>query len=175
MAVAVQANNRCLLVLNGASWVWTISGLMWLWLLLFLFFGNRGRLVLLAFTVLVVFGFGNVDRVPIAAGEVRAVMHLQRLSQAVESYRREHPTEGFPASLPTISIGDDSESTGKFYRVDYTTSRSNSSGPIDRFVIQASPLWRQCGFVRSFAATDDGEIHSTVEPRPATKLDEALR
>jgi hypothetical protein len=82
--------------------------------------------------------------------------------------------QGFPASLPSISKGDDTESTEKLFKVDYTTSRSNSSGPIDRFVIQASPLWRECGFVRSFAATDDGEIHFTIEPRPATKSDEAL-
>jgi hypothetical protein len=82
--------------------------------------------------------------------------------------------EGFPASLPTISKGGDSESTEKFYKVDYSTSRSNSSGPTDRFVIHANPLWRECGFVRSFAATDDGKIHFTIEPRPATKSDEAF-
>jgi len=102
-------------------------------------------------------------------------MHLRRLSQAVDSYRKEHPMEGFPPSLPPISKADDTESTEKLYKVDYTASRSNSGGPTDRFVIQANPLWRDCGFVRSFAATDDGEIRFTVEPRPATKSDTALR
>ena len=171
---AIQANNRCFLIVNGASWMWTISGLMWFWLLLFLFFGNRSRLILLGFTLLVLLAYGNVDRFPISAGEVRAVTHLRRLSQAVDSYRRGHPIEGFPASLPTISKGDDTEFTEKLYKVDYTTSRSNSSGPVDGFVIQANPLWRDCGFVRSFAVTDDGEIHVTVDPRPATKSDRTL-
>jgi len=82
--------------------------------------------------------------------------------------------EGFPASLPPISKGDDTVSTVKLYKLDYTTSRSNSSGPVDRFVIQVNPLWRDCGFVRSFAVTDDGEIHFTVDPRPATKSDKTL-
>jgi hypothetical protein len=83
--------------------------------------------------------------------------------------------EGFPASLPPISKGDEAESTDKFYKVDYTTSRSNPSGPADRFVIQANPLRRDCGFVRSFAVTDDGKIHFTVDPRPATKSDQTLQ
>jgi hypothetical protein len=174
MVSAIEANNRCFLIVNGAGWMWTISGLMWFWLLLFLLFGNSGRLILLGFTLLFLLAFGTVHRSPISVGEVRAVMDLHRLSRAVESYRREHPMQGFPASLPSISKGDDTESTEKLFKVDYTTSRSNSSGPIDRFVIQASPLWRECGFVRSFAATDDGEIHFTIEPRPATKSDEAL-
>ncbi|SRR6266404_2544791 len=174
MVFAIQANNRCFLIVNGASWMWTISGLMWFWLLLFLLFGNRGRLILLGFTLLFLPAFWTVHRSPISVGEVRAVMHLRKLSQAVDSYRREHPMEGFPASLPPISKGDDTVSTVKLYKLDYTTSRSNSSGPVDRFVIQVNPLWRDCGFVRSFAVTDDGEIHFTVDPRPATKSDKTL-
>jgi hypothetical protein len=29
IAFALQANNRCFLVVNGAGWMWTISALMW--------------------------------------------------------------------------------------------------------------------------------------------------
>ena len=175
MVFAIEANNRCFVIVNGPTWMWTISGLMWFWLLVFLLFGNRGRLILVGFTVLVLLAYPHVDRFPAAAGEARAVMHLRRLSQAVDAYRKEHPVEGFPARLPTVSIGDNTESTEKLYKVDYTTSRSNSGGPVDRFVIQASPLCRECGFVRSFAATDDGEIRFTVEPRPATKSDGTIQ
>ena len=175
MVFAIEANNRCFVIVNGPTWMWTISGLMWFWLLVFLLFGNRGRLMLGGFTVLVLLAYPHVDRFPAAAGEARAVMHLRRLSQAVDAYRKEHPVEGFPARLPTVSIGDNTESTEKLYKVDYTTSRSNSGGPVDRFVIQASPLFRECGFVRSFAATDDGEIRFTVEPRPATKSDGTIQ
>lgn len=175
MVFAIQANNRCFLIVNGASWMWTISGLLWFWILLFLFLGNRGRLILLGFTVLVFLAYGNVDRFPIAVGETRAVMHIRRLSQAVDSYRRDHPVEGFPASLPTISKGEDTESTEKLYEIVYTASRSNPGGPVDRFVIQANPLWRDCGYVRSFATADEGEIHFTLEPRPATKSDRTIQ
>ena len=175
LAFGIQSNNRCILIVNSAGWMWIISGLMWFWLLLFLLFGNRGRLILFGLTLLVLLAYPNVDRFPISVGEARAVMHLRRLSQVVNSYRREHPIEGFPSGLPPISKGDDTESTEKLYKVDYTASRSNSSGPVDSLVIQANPLWRDCGFVRSFAAADDGEIHFTVEPRPATKSDKALQ
>jgi hypothetical protein len=144
-------------------------------LLLFLLVGNRARLILLGFTLLVLLASGHVDRFPAAAGEARALVHLRRLSQAVESYRLEHPMEGSPASLPPISRGDDTESTEKLYKVDYTTSRSSSSGPVDGFVIQVNPLWRECGLVRSFAVIDDGEIRFTLDPRPVTKSDKTLQ
>jgi len=117
MVFAIQANNPCLLIVNGPRWLWTISALLWLWILLFLFFGNRGRLILLGLTVLVFLAYPHVDRVPIAAGEARAVMHIRRLSQSVDSYRREHPMEGFPANLPTISKGEDTGPTEKAYEI----------------------------------------------------------
>ena len=172
--IPAQANNRCFLIVNGAGWMWTISALIWLWLLLFLLSGNRGRLILTGLSVLAVFASPNVDRAPTAVGEARAVMQLRRLTETVESYGREHPTEGFPATLPNISEGEDTESTARFYKIGYTISRSNAKGPIDRFLIQATPVWPECGFVRSFTASEDGEIHFTVEPRPATKSDEAI-
>jgi hypothetical protein len=175
MVFAIQANNPCFLIVNGASWMWTISGLLWLWITLFLFFGNKGRLTLLGFTMLAFLAYPHVDRVPVAAGEGRAVMHIRRLLQSVDSYRREHPMEGYPPNLPTISKGEDTESTEKLYKIVYTATRSNSGGPVDRFVIQANPLWRDCGYVRSFAATDAGEIHFTLEPRPATKSDPTIQ
>ena len=85
--------------------------------------------------MLAFFASPHVDRVPIAAGEARAVMHIRRLSQSVDSYRREHPMEGFPANLPMISKGEDTGSTEKLYEIVYVASRSNSGGPVDRFVI----------------------------------------
>lgn len=153
-----------------------ISGLMWFWILLFFLFSNRGRLALLGCTLLVLLAYAsvNVDRFPSAAAEARAVMHLRRLSQAVDSYRREHPAEGFPASLPTISKGDDTESTEKFYKIAYAASMSNSGGAVERFVIQVKSLWRDCGYARSFMTTEEGKIHFTVEPRPARVSDPTL-
>ena len=173
---AIQASNRCFLLVNGAGWMLAISGLMWFWILLFFLFSNRGRLALLGCTLLVLLAYANVnvDRFPIGAAEARAVMHLRRMSQAADSYRREHPVEGFPASLPTISKGDDTESTERLYKIAYAASMSNSGGPVDRLVIQVNPLWRDCGYARSFVTTEEGKIHSTVEPRPARISDPTL-
>jgi hypothetical protein len=125
-------------------------------------------------SLVVLLAYPHVDRFPVAVGEATAVMELHRLTQIVESYRRKHLTEGFPATLPNISRSDDTESTARFYKIGYTISRSDANGRADRFLIQATPVWRECGFVRSFASTDDGEIHFTVEARPATKSDETL-
>jgi hypothetical protein len=175
IAFAIEANNRCFLIVNGAGWMWTISGLIWFWLWLFVLFGNRGRSILVGVTVFAFLAAPNVDRFPTAAGEARAVGHLRSLAQAVDAYRNDHATEGFPAGLPTISKGEDTESTHNLYKIDYTTSRSNSSGPIDGFLIQATPMWRECGFVRSFAIGDDRETHYTIEPRPATKSDNTIQ
>lgn len=141
---------------------------------MFFFFGNRGRFALVGFTLLSFLSFGHVDRFPIAAAEVRAVGHLKRLSEASDAYRREHPAEGFPAALQTVSTGDDTESTEQLYKVTYTVSRSNLAGPADRFVIQANPLWRDCGYIRGFAVTNDGKIHSTLEDRPANDSDPVI-
>jgi hypothetical protein len=175
IALAIEANNRCFLIVNGAAWMWTICGLIWFWILLFQLSGNRGRLILVGVTLFAFLAAPNVDRFPVSAGEARAVGNLRMLSQAVDAYRRDHPTEGFPASLPTISKSDDTESTSRLYKIDYTTSRSNSGGPIDGFLIQATPVWRECGFVRSFAISDDEETHFTIEPRSATKSDKTLQ
>lgn len=175
IALAIEANNRCFLIVNGAAWMWTICGLMWSWLMLFVLFGNKGRLILVGVTLLGFYAAPNVDRFPTSAGEARAVGHLRRLSQMVYAYRRDHPAEGFPTSLPTISKDQDTESTNELYKIDYAASRTNSGGAVDGYLIQATPVWRECGFVRSFAVGEDGETHYTIEARPATKADKTLQ
>lgn len=175
VALAIEANNRCFLIVNGAAWMWTICGLMWFWLMPFVLFRSQGRLILVGVTVFAFYAAPNVDRFPTSAGEARAVGHLRRLSQTVDAYRRDHPVEGFPTSLPTISNGEDTESTNKLYKIDYATSRSNSGGAVDGYLIQATPVWRECGFVRSFAIGEGGETYYTIEARPATKADKALQ
>jgi len=175
IVVVIEANNRCFLIVNGATWVWMMATLTWLWLLLFLFFdSNRSRLTLMGSTVLVFLALPYVDRSPVGAAEATVVMHLRGLAVAIESYRKEHPLEGYLANLPKISSSSYAGEPEKFYKIDFTTSQSKPGGPADGFLIQATPVWRDCGYVRSFAAGDDGHIHFTLEMRPATKTDAVI-
>jgi len=168
---AIQANNHCLLIINGAVWMWTISIFMWLWFLAFLSFGNRGRSILVVGTVLFFAPLGNVDRFPIAVAEAGAVGHLQRLAQAARQYRNDHSAEGYPQSLPTLRSAADTDSTEKLYKIVYKSYRSSVGAPVDKFLMQAIPLWRDCGYVRSFAVTSDGRLYSTIEARAADDSD----
>ncbi len=62
-------------------------GLAWIWLCLFFLLGNRGRLGLLACSVLVAFPILQADRFPSAAVEARAVSELRVMA------KQQKPTE----------------------------------------------------------------------------------
>lgn len=172
---AIEASSKCFLVVHDVIQVWAIAALIWLWILLFLFFdSNRSRLILTGCTVLAFMAVPHVDSLPGLAGEVAALSRLRELAQGVESYRKEHPLAGFPSNLPNTSTSRYAAETEKLYKMDFTTSRSKPDGPTDGFLIQATPVWRECGYLRSFAASDDGHIHFTIEMRPATKADPIL-
>jgi len=146
-----------------------MTGLAWVWLYLFFLLGNRGRLGLLACSLLFVVMMGSVDRMPVAATESRAVRELRSRAQTVEVYRTEHPQQGYPAVL-TKQLPD---SLKNLYEIEYQTSRTKLGGPIDVFLIQFAPYRSEC-LPRSFVATEDGKIHSVINRRPATKADPAL-
>jgi len=69
----IQENNHCLLIVYGTSWMWTISISIWSWFVAFLSFDNLGRSILVVCSLLLFAFHGNVDRVPIAAAEAKAV------------------------------------------------------------------------------------------------------
>jgi hypothetical protein len=119
--------------------------------------------------MLFMFLMPNVDRMPAAAVEARAVGELRSMAQAVETYRTEHAQQGYPVVLPKQL----SNSLQKLYEIEYQTSRTKTDGPIDVFLIQVTPTWREC-VVRSFAAAEDGQIHFVISRRPATKADPAI-
>ncbi len=173
----IDENNPCFQVLNDEAWIRTITGLIWFWLLLFLFFdSNRNRLILLGCSV--IFGavlVPNVLHSRIAAGESAAVGHIRNLAWEVEAYRKQHPEEGYPKNLPTISSSSQAVRAEKLYEIVYKTVHSNPGGPADKFLIQETPRWRPCGFIRSFAVSEDGLIHYVVEMRPATVSDPAIQ
>lgn len=173
---AIEANNRCFLIVNGASWIWMIALAIWLWLLFFLLFSsNRSRLILIGCSALIYLALPNVDRSPVAVGEVSAVGHLRELANTVKAYQADHPLEGFPSNLPMVPTSKNAARLAGLYKFQFTTSRSKPGGPVDGFLLQATPVWRECGFVRSFAVTDDNQVHFTTEARPATATDEAIQ
>jgi len=168
--LAVRKTDPCFDVINGREYIWTTTGLTWIWLYLFFLFGNRGRLILLGCSVLILVAMPHVIRVPAAAVEARAVGELRSMAQAVETYRNEHPQQGYPAVLPKTP----SESLKELYEIEYQTSRSKIDGPVDVFLIQVTPIWSEC-VVRSFAAAEDGRIHYVINRRSATKSDPAIQ
>ena len=173
----IGENNPCFQVVNDEGWIRAITGLIWVWLLLFLFFdSNRNRLILLGCSVILgAVLIPNVLRSKIAAGESAAVGHMKNLAWEVEAYKKQHPEEGYPKNLPTIASSSQAVRAEKLYEIVYKTVHSNPGGPADRFLIQETPRWRQCGYIRSFAISEDGVLHYTVEMRSATASDQAIQ
>ena len=172
---AIEANNRCFLIVNGASWVWMIARAIWLWLFFFFFFSsNRSRLILIGCSALIYLAWPNVDRSPVSVGEAAVAGHLRELAQAVKAYQADHPLEGFPSNLPMVPTSKAAAKLTGLYKIQFTTSRSKLGGPVDGFLLQATPGWRECGYVRSFAVIDDNQVHFTNEARPATATDEVI-
>ncbi|OLC95028.1 MAG: hypothetical protein AUH86_12870 [Acidobacteria bacterium 13_1_40CM_4_58_4] len=100
--LVVRKTDTCFDVVNSREYIWTITGLTWVWLYLFFLFGNRGRLILLGCSILVLLAMPSVDRFPAAAVEARAVGELRSMAQAVETYKKEHPQQGYPVALPKM-------------------------------------------------------------------------
>src|SRR6267143_2160894 len=111
----------------------------------------------------------TIHNMPAAAAEARAVGELRYMAKAVETYRTEHPQQGYPVILPK----QPSDSLKKLYEIKYQTSRTKVDGQNDIFLIQVTPTWSEC-VVRSFAAAEDGQIHFVINRGPATKADPAI-
>jgi hypothetical protein len=166
----VRNTDTCFEVINSREYIWTTVALVWVWLYLFFLSGNRGRLILLGCSILVLVAMPYVDRFPASAAEARAVGELRSMAQAVETYKKEHPQQGYPAVLQKTP----SDSLKKLYEIEYQTSRSKTDGPLDVFLIRVTPNWNAC-VVRSFAAAEDGQIHYVINRRPATKADPVIQ
>jgi hypothetical protein len=63
-------------LINRREYIWTITGLSWIWLYPFFLFGNRGRLDLLPCSALLVFPMWWAGRFPAAVREAEAVGEL---------------------------------------------------------------------------------------------------
>lgn len=168
--LSVRQTDPCFDVINGREYIWTTTGLAWIWLYMFFLFDNRARLILLGCSILVLLAISHIERIPTAVVEAGAVVELRSMAQAAETYKREHPQQGYPTTLPKAP----SDSLEKLYEIEYQTSRTKADGPVDVFLIQITPIWSQC-LVRSFATSEDGRIHYVINRRPATKSDPAIQ
>jgi hypothetical protein len=166
-------SDRCFHILSGRRFEWTVVAFAAVWFVVFFITSNRGRVVLVLCSLSGYLVLPPVTRAPFASAEANLITTLGQLSQSVETYRREHQNEGYPSTLPGLPSGN--YSLQQSFQFRYLTSRSKPDGPIDGFLIQVTPVWRQCGFIRSFTATDNDQIFFTLEDRPATTADQRLR
>src|SRR5579862_2508117 len=166
----IEGNNPCFHVVNEEASIRAITIFIWLWLLLFLFFdSNRNRFILFSASFIIAgLLIPNVLRSKIAPGEIAAVQHLRDLQQIVDAYGKQHPNEGYPLSLPKLPPSGYTAKAEKLYKFEYKTSHSSSTGPADGYLIEVTPYWRDCGYIRSFTRAQDGLIHFTMQARPAT-------
>ena len=176
--LSIYNSGGCFFIVNDPISIGMVVGLTWVWLFLFLCFRNRGRLILTAcsaFLLLLFFTLGPSDIISgnRAREEASVVGRLHQLAQSIESYRKEHSQEGYPQTLK-IPLAGHPVNLGQVYEFHYITWRSKLNGPVDGFLIQATPKWPECGYPRSFAAAEDGHIHFASECRPATKTDPVI-
>ncbi len=162
--------DGCWLTLRGPRIALTIFFFPWLWLLFLLGFKTKGRMILLALTIVGVLFWPTVDSSYVGMAEASAVRRLLQLQAALESYKVDHKEQGYPQSLPNLISSYPVE---KVYRFAYVPSRS-PDGTITSYLIQATPLCRPCGCTRNFTITGGGKVYFTAEGRAATSSDNLL-
>jgi hypothetical protein len=166
-----RASDFCYVRLRNITELWIAWSGVGLLLLVFFLLRNRGRLIyLIACILFLVLVVGHVDSIPAAAVEAQSVSELRSLVRELGAAREKHPAEGFPSTLPRTPA----ERISRLYKISYQTFTSAPRGPADRFLLEVTTLYRECGCIRSFAAAEDGEIHFTLEDRPATTADATL-
>jgi hypothetical protein len=164
--------DGCWLVLRGLRIALSFFLLPWLWLFLLLGFKTKGRMILIAFTIVGALSlfWTTVDSSYIAVAESSAVHRLLQMQAALEIYKVEHKEQTYPRNLPNLTASYPAE---KAYRFVYVPSRS-PDGNITSYLIQATSLCRPCGCTRSFTITSGGKVYFTVEERAATISDNLL-
>lgn len=154
--------DGCWLFWHG---VWTtiaVYSAIWIWLALFLFFRLRGRITLIGLSLLVAVIWPTHFNY-VATAESSAVGRLRSMQSELSQH--EYPKTLAKSGTPQ----------GKHDAFDFTYMPEYSSdGSVVSYVIQAVPLHRSCGCVRSFTVTDKGDVHYTSESRAANHSDPLL-
>lgn len=135
------------------------------WIFVFLVIGLRGwkRVVIpsLIVTVGIISLMPHFNPMPIAATESGAVGALVRIRTAMEGDR----SRSVEAIIGDVLSKQDSR-LQRFYRFAY-------EGGQNGYQIGAvlTPQARSCGCLRNFMIGDEGVVHYTMEPHPATQTD----
>jgi hypothetical protein len=142
----------------------------WVWIVLLVGLKMKGRAVLLTLTAVGVLLWPHVDVLHVAAAEASAVGTLRHMQTALGDLERER--RAYPdtvAELPTPFP------VQRFYLFGYEPVRE-PDGAVKAYVLTARPVRRSrnCGCARSFAMNADGQVHYTLEDRPATLTDNVL-
>jgi hypothetical protein len=157
--------DGCWLYWNG-PWRLTIFVFPCLWLLLLFGLNMKGRLGLVAISLLSTLFFPHIDTVSkVTLEEVRAVGTLRKMWSVLESQKG----QSYPLRLPHT---DSAYPFGSTYRFEYVPSVP-ANRRADNYIVKATPLRRSCGCM-SFTIANDGRIYYTREDRPATISDPSL-
>jgi hypothetical protein len=162
--------DGCWLFWRGCRAI-AILSFPWVFVTLAVGLRNTGRVLLVALTLIFAFFSATSESNYVAATESRAVGRLRSFQSALHSGKHQHG--GYPDGIPTVSMPYPVE---RYYRFQYTPV-ADTSGTVTDYLVQATPMHpaRLCGCVRSFAADSKGQIHYTIENRPATIGDQVLK
>ena len=106
-------------------------------------------------------GIPNLLRSRIAANEASAVGSIRTIDTAVMTYRQEHPGEGYPQSLSSLTPYLDANlASGQKsgYQFRYAPQTSDADGSVNGFRVEAVPLSDQTG-QRRFSSNESGTIN----------------
>jgi hypothetical protein len=144
----------------------------WLWLVLFIRARLSGRLWLVGIALFVLFiGVVSESYPRVAMNETRVVRTLRQLKSSAEGARAAMPKHGYPERMPEIEWD---QRIRRFYRFLYIPEQA-ADGSTRSYVVQATVIRPECECgVRNFTLAEDGQIHYTVEHRPATVKDAPL-
>lgn len=157
--------DGCWLFWHGIATVVALYSAAWIWFAVFLFLKLKGRIIFVGLSLLAGATFWP-PHYPnyVAAAESRAVGQLR-------SMRFELSKNEYPKTLAAQRVS--SARIDNAFQFAYLPEYS-SGGTIASYMIQATPLNRTCGCVRSFTITDKGDVHYTSESRAANNSDPAL-
>jgi len=171
-AVIMEAKwKHCWVYCWGAGRCTFFGVLLGLWVFAFLLLHLRGRIALAVCTAFVYLSLPHADVSPTAVRQASMVGTFRELPILLDAYRKNHPAQGYPPTLPSVSLNT---GANRFYEVVYTPVWSKAGGPADDFLITATPSRWCCGFTLSLAMRSDGLIHFNYEARPSTLKDATM-
>jgi len=167
--LAVLFTDRCYVEQHR----FLVLGLCAIWFVAFVLSTKVIRSILLVIALGCCLFYKSSEFTPSA--EAGAVSTLRTVAASVVNFKRSHPSEGYPPSIPPAENNCRSRNV---YEFQYSPERSPTSVVADRFMLVATPvgLAKSRG-LRSFALTEDGHLYATNPnlERPANRTDQMIQ